>query len=69
MGCKDKGDAGGNGGISISTNELKSNLKAFDVDISMKVTQKYSLLGSCTSFKKGAREVEERKSNNSCAKF
>ena len=49
MGCKDKGDAGGNGGISISANELKSNLKAFDADISMKVTQKYSLLGYSTN--------------------
>ena len=68
MGCKEKGDSGGNGGIRISTNELKNNLKVIDVDISTEVTQKCSLLGSCKSFKKGAREAEERKSNNSCAK-
>ena len=68
MGCKDKGDSGGNWGIRISTNEFKNNLKVIDVDISMQVIQKCSLLESCKSFKKGAREVGERKSNSSCAK-
>ena len=68
LGCKDKGDSGGNWGIRISTNEFKNNLKVIDVDISMQVIQKCSLLGSCKSFKKGAREVGERKSNSSCAK-
>ena len=68
MGCKDKGDSGGNWGIRISTNEFKNNLKVIDVDISMEVIQKCSLLGSCKSFKKSAREVGERKSNSSCAK-
>ena len=68
MGCKDKGDSGGNWGIRISTNEFKNNLKVIDVDISMQVIQKCSLLGSCKSFKKGAREVGERKSNSSCTK-
>ena len=68
LGCKDKGDSGGNWGIRISTNEFKNNLKVIDVDISMQVIQKCSLLGSCKRFKKGAREVGERKSNSSCAK-
>ena len=68
MGCKDKGDSGGNWGIRISTNEFKNNLKVIDVDISMQVIQKCSLLESCKSLKKGAREVGERKSNSSCAK-
>ena len=67
VGCKDKGDFGGNWGIRISTNEFKNTLKVIDVDISMEVIQKCSLLGSCKSFKKGAREVGERKSNCSCA--
>ena len=68
MGCKDKGDSGGNWGIRISTNEFKNNLKVIDVDISMQGIQKCALLESCKSFKKGAREVGERKSNNSGAK-
>ena len=68
VGCKNKGDSGGNWGIRISTNEFKNNLKVIDVDVSMEVTQKCWLLGSCKSFKNGAREVGERKSNNSCAK-
>ena len=68
VGCKDKGDSGGNWGIRISTNEFKNNLKVIDADISMEVIQKCSLLGSYKSFKKGAREVGERKSNNSCVK-
>ena len=40
VGCKDKGDSGGNWGIRISINEFKNNLKGIDVDISMEVTQK-----------------------------
>ena len=40
VGCKDKGDSGGNWGIRISTNEFKKNLKVIAVDISMEVTQK-----------------------------
>ena len=35
LGCKDKGDSGGNWDIRISTNEFKNNLKVIDVDISM----------------------------------
>ena len=40
VGCKNKGDSGGNWGIRISTNEFKNNLKVIDVDVSMEVTQK-----------------------------
>ena len=40
MGCKDKGNSGGNWGIRISTNEFINNLEVIDVDISMEVTHK-----------------------------
>ena len=35
VGCKNKGDSGGNWGIRIGTNEFKNNLKVIDVDVSM----------------------------------
>ena len=40
VGCKNKGDSGGNWGIRISPKEFKNNLKVSDGAVSMEVTQK-----------------------------
>ena len=43
---------------------LKNKLKVIDVEISVKLIQKCAMLGPAKFFfKKGARDVEERKSN------
>ena len=51
MGCKGKGDSGGNGGISISTSDFENRLKVTDVEISVKM---YNVGASKNFFKKGA---------------
>ena len=42
---------------------LKNKLKVIDVEISVKLIHKCAMLGPAKFFKKGARDVEERKSN------
>ena len=50
VGCKGKGDSGGNGGIRISTSEFEKRLKVIDVEISVKLIQKCAMLGPAKIF-------------------
>ena len=51
MGCKGKGDSGGNGGIRITTRLFeKKKIKVIDVEISVKLIQKCAMLGPVKSF-------------------
>ena len=55
VGCKGKGDSGGNGGIRISTSDFEKRLKVIDVEISVKLIQKCAMLAQQKIFfKKGS---------------
>ena len=45
MGCKGKGDFGGNGGVRISTSDFENKLKVIDVEICVKLIQKCATWG------------------------
>ena len=50
VGCKGKGDFGGNGGVRISTSDFENELKVIDVEISVKLIQKRAMLGPAKIF-------------------
>ena len=60
MGCKGKGDSGGNGGIRISTSDFENRLKVTDVEISVKLIQKCAMLGPAKIFLRKVLEMQRR---------
>jgi len=51
VGCKGKGDFGGNGGVRISTSDFENkSWKVIDVEISVKLIQKRAMLGPAKIF-------------------
>ena len=60
MGCKGKGDSGGNGGIRISTSDFEKRLKVIDVEICVKLIQKCATLGPAKIFSRKVLEMQRR---------
>ena len=60
MESKGKGDSGGNGGIRISTSDFEKRLKVIDVEISVKLIKKCTMLGPANIFKRKVFEMQRR---------
>ena len=67
VGCKDKGDSGGNGGFRISTNEFEKQPEGYWRGNLWVNYPEMCTLEFRKNLKKGAQDVGERKENRLCS--